>query len=153
MQGNTSIEGKEFTILHFNDVYEIRESAKNHVCGGVARFDTLLKSYADENPIILFSGDLWNPSKLSSEFKGTQNYKSINMFGIKCSVLGNHDLDFGEEQCEILSSNTNFPWILSNVKKRATNETIAKTMLYYIFDHNGVKFGVIGLAEEEWLAT
>jgi len=65
------VPGTEFTLLHFNDVYEIRENSKNTICGGVSRFDTLVKQYPDA--IVLFSGDLWNPSKLSTEYLGRQN--------------------------------------------------------------------------------
>lgn len=65
------VPGTEFTLLHFNDVYEIRENSKSTICGGVSRFDTLVKQYPDA--IVLFSGDLWNPSKLSTEFRGRQN--------------------------------------------------------------------------------
>lgn len=50
-------------IVHFNDVYEIRESNKP-VCGGVDRFCFRVKELREKyNPVILFSGDLWNPSK------------------------------------------------------------------------------------------
>ena len=56
------MEGKKFTILHFNDVYEIGEKSI-HLCGGVARFHTLVKSFQQEEPALLFSGDLWSPSK------------------------------------------------------------------------------------------
>jgi len=143
--------GQKITFLHFNDVYEIRES-KVKVCGGVSRFDSLVKSFKDQNPVLLFSGDLWSPSKLSSVFKGDQILEPINTFGVKCSVLGNHDLDFGEEKCVELNEKCNFPWILSNCKK-ADGSQIANTLKHYTFEHEGVKFGVIGIAEEDWIVT
>lgn len=68
---------KKFTIIHFNDVYDMDEK-NSEVCGGVARFDTLIKSYEKENPIVLFSGDLWSPSKLSTIYKGDQLVVPIN---------------------------------------------------------------------------
>lgn len=50
----------KLTILHFNDVYNIEPRDKEPV-GGAARFVTKMKSFQGE-PLILFSGDLLNPS-------------------------------------------------------------------------------------------
>lgn len=50
------------TIIHFNDAYEIKETDEEN-CGGAPRFCTLIESYKNLNPVVLFSGDLWNPSK------------------------------------------------------------------------------------------
>lgn len=49
------------TILHFNDCYNIEEREQEPV-GGVARFHTALHSYDEEDPLVLFSGDLYAPS-------------------------------------------------------------------------------------------
>ena len=111
------MQGKKFTILHFNDVYDIDEK-NSEVCGGVARFDTLVKSFKEENPILLFSGDLWSPSKLSTIYKGEQIVKPINTFGVKAACIGNHDLDFGEDQLLELNWKCDFPWLLTNVKHK-----------------------------------
>jgi 5'-nucleotidase len=46
-------------IVHFNDVYDIEE--ENGI-GGVARFYTALKKHSQDDPLILFSGDLFSPS-------------------------------------------------------------------------------------------
>ncbi len=52
---------KQLTILHFNDVYNIEERKAEPV-GGVARFKTALDSFKELEPLILFSGDLFEPS-------------------------------------------------------------------------------------------
>ena len=51
----------QITILHFNDVYNIEEK-QNEPVGGAARFKTALDSFHDTEPLILFSGDLFEPS-------------------------------------------------------------------------------------------
>lgn len=48
-------------ILHFNDVYNLEEGKVEPV-GGVARFKTALDSFKDLEPLIVFSGDLFQPS-------------------------------------------------------------------------------------------
>ena len=54
-------DGTRITIIHFNDVYNIEEQASEPV-GGAARFKTAVKQLAGLDPLILFSGDAFNPS-------------------------------------------------------------------------------------------
>jgi len=49
------------TIVHFNDVYNI-ESRNQEPVGGAARFATAVMQLASNNPLVLFSGDAFNPS-------------------------------------------------------------------------------------------
>ncbi|KAL8824164.1 MAG: hypothetical protein Q9170_008236, partial [Blastenia crenularia] len=68
----------------------------------------------------------------------------------------NHDLDFGVLQFRHLREQCTFPWLLANVLDPALGEGVAlanceKTMI--LEASNGVKIGVIGLAEREWLDT
>jgi 5'-nucleotidase len=51
----------ELTILHFNDVYNIEPRDLEPV-GGAARFTSAIKQRAHLNPLVLFSGDAFNPS-------------------------------------------------------------------------------------------
>ena len=65
---------EKITLIHFNDVYNV-ESREQEPIGGAARFCTAVKSYAPQNPMILFSGDIFAPS--ISKF-----------FFLQCSVFG-----------------------------------------------------------------
>ena len=49
------------TILHFNDVYNIEASDAEPV-GGAARFVSAFKEREHLKPLVLFSGDIFNPS-------------------------------------------------------------------------------------------
>ena len=55
--------GTKLTILHFNDVYNI-EAQKEEPVGGAAKFVGYVRRCEMEgsNPLILFSGDILNPS-------------------------------------------------------------------------------------------
>lgn len=151
MENSTSKTLPKFTIIHFNDVYEIQPD-KNQICGGVSRFDTLIKSYSTQNPIVLFSGDVWNPSKLGSEFKGQQCVVPLNTLGVECACLGNHDLDFGDEYASKLNEQCNFPWLLTNVRN-LDGSRLASCVDYHIFEHQGIKIGCLGIGEEDWLTS
>ena len=57
-------------IIHFNDGHDMLEK-KDEPIGGASRFHTALSSYYNEqDTLVLFSGDVFSPSKLSYYFKG-----------------------------------------------------------------------------------
>lgn len=49
------------TIVHFNDVYNIEERAKEP-CGGAPRFKKQVDGLREHEPLVFFSGDALNPS-------------------------------------------------------------------------------------------
>lgn len=53
---------KPLTILHYNDVYNVDATSQVEPIGGAARFCTAMKTFKDENPLVLFSGDIFSPS-------------------------------------------------------------------------------------------
>ena len=80
----------------------------------------------------------------------------LNATGVNAACLGNHDLDFGMEQFEMLSKRCTFPWLVANVMDPALGEGVPlgnckRTVM--LTTSNGIKVGVIGLVEREWLAT
>jgi 5'-nucleotidase len=140
------------TIIHYNDVYELRGTTAE-LCGGADRFVALVREFKKkEEVLVLFSGDLWNPSKLGVTKKGTQMVSVVNMVETKAACIGNHDLDLGEDQAKFLIDKCAFPWLLTNVK-HIDGEPLANTLDYTIIETQGHRIGVIGLAESEWVAT
>lgn len=68
----------------------------------------------------------------------------------------NHDLDFGVPQFRYLAGQCNFPWLLANVLDPALGEDVPlgnakKTLI--VTSSNGIRIGIIGLVEREWLDT
>ncbi|XP_076354101.1 mannosylglucosyl-3-phosphoglycerate phosphatase-like isoform X2 [Tachypleus tridentatus] len=140
------------TILHFNDCYNVEPQPQEPV-GGAARFCTALKSFSDLEPMILFSGDIFAPSIMSTFTKGEQMVPALNAFGVHCAVFGNHDFDFGVDNLSSFVKQTTFPWLISNVIDNDTNQPLADGQIVFIMERAGKKFGIIGLVEEEWLET
>jgi len=145
---------KDFHIFHFNDVYNIEDSPGDK-CGGIARFMNVIEDFRMAHPhvLVLFSGDAFSPSILSSVTRGTHMVKALNAISVDCAVFGNHDFDFGLHDLEELTQDCNFPWLMSNVWYKPTDSFLARGLEHKIININGVKVGLIGLAEEEWLTT
>lgn len=80
----------------------------------------------------------------------------LNKIGTCVAAVGNHDLDFGVMQFRHLSKQCSFPWLLANVLDPALGVDVplgnaART--HVLTASNGIKIGVIGLGEREWLET
>lgn len=84
----------------------------------------------------------------------SESLRSIGDFKTNDLDPQNHDLDLGVHQFEHLASQCNFPWLLANVLDPALGDDVPlgraeKTAI--ITSSNGIKIGLIGLVEQEWL--
>lgn len=152
----------DLRLLHYNDVYHV-DASSAEPAGGIGRFQTLVNHYRhgeqfkDQPDLVtFFSGDAFNPSLESSVTKGSHMVPVLNNIGNDVACVGNHDLDFGIRQFRHLSKQCNFPWLLANVLDPALGDDVPlgnaqKTAI--LESSNGIKIGVIGLVEREWLAT
>ncbi|XP_071053537.1 mannosylglucosyl-3-phosphoglycerate phosphatase isoform X2 [Onthophagus taurus] len=139
-------------ILHFNDVYNVEPSGREPV-GGAARFCTAIKSFQHLNPLVLFSGDAFSPSMLSTFTKGEQMVPVLNDVGTHCAVLGNHDFDHGLEVLSQWVAQTQFPWLMSNVLDNETGRPLGEGRITHVVHWAGKRIGLVGLVEREWLDT
>ena len=81
---------------------------------------------------------------------------ALNTINTTAACLGNHDLDFGVEQFQYLAAQCNFPWLCANVLDPAlgTDTPLGNCERTVILKSpNGIKIGLIGLVEREWLDT
>lgn len=145
-------QGDVVTILHFNDCYNVEEQHGEPV-GGASRFCSALKSFSSHNPLVLFSGDVLAPSFMSTFTKGEQMVPVLNCCQVDCAVYGNHDFDFGVDNLMEFAKQTKFPWLMSNVVDNETGKLLADGEEFRILERAGKKIGLVGLVEEEWLAT
>jgi len=113
----------------------------------------VIKSMSNENPLVLFSGDAFSPSAMSTITLGAHMPPILNTLNIKAACLGNHDLDFGLPACQALVKQCNFPWLASNVLEVETGKLIPGFHRTVMLEHQGVKVGVMGIIEPEWLQT
>ena len=77
----------------------------------------------------------------------------LNECNVECAVFGNHDFDYGLENLISVTEKTKFPWLISNVLDIETSRPLAEGKIFHILEKYGKKLGIIGLVEEDWLAT
>jgi len=100
--------------------------------------------------LVLFSGDLFSPSNISQHFKGENMIEVFKRLCVDVSCLGNHDTDFGLERCTELISKTKSPWLMANLSME-DGSSICGLPRYHVLEYQGVKVGLFGVCEEEWL--
>ncbi|KAG2499917.1 hypothetical protein HYH03_002204 [Edaphochlamys debaryana] len=149
-----SSAARELVVLHFNDVYSI-EAAMREPVGGAARLASKVKEFRDrgQNPLVLFSGDAYNPSLMSTMTLGAQMVPVLNEIGVNVACIGNHDFDWGVDNLVKLNSQCNFPWLMANVLQKDSDLPFASAQATWLHDWGGIKVGIVGLAEEDWLTT
>ncbi|GBE86672.1 Metallo-dependent phosphatase [Sparassis crispa] len=77
----------------------------------------------------------------------------MNILAPDVSMAGNHDFDFGYPHLSKLIEDTKFPWVLSNIIDNTTSRIPDHLLEYYVLERAGVRIGVIGLVEKEWIST
>ncbi|KAG5718664.1 Trifunctional nucleotide phosphoesterase protein YfkN [Termitomyces sp. T112] len=153
------------SIIHWNDVYRVspqkltpHSSETIDTAQFAAVLDDIRSSWTDladgkKNGLVLFSGDVFSPSVESSVTRGSHMVPVMNLLAPDASLTGNHDFDFGYPHLSKLIQDTTFPWILSNIIDSDTSQVPECLHEYQIFDRAGIKIGVIGLVEKEWITT
>lgn len=159
---------RRLAILHFNDVY-------NADGGAGARFVAAIKktragagpaeqrltsspapsspSASSPSPLVLFSGDALFPSTVSTVTMGRHMVPVLNMAGVDCACLGNHDVDGGV--ANFASMGWSFPWLCSNADDSQTGAPFAGCRRSFVIEHaaSGLRVGLLGIVEKDWAAT
>jgi 5'-nucleotidase len=152
---------RSFVLLHSNDQhghllpfsYPDRISKQDDVAqmplrkniGGIARRATLVSQIRarGKNVFLFDAGDCMDGTPFSTEFLGKADYDAMNGVGYDYAVPGNHDFNMTAAQFEELVRLVKFPYLLANVYKKNSNETILPP--YKVADWDGLKVAVFAL--------
>ncbi|KAI9570842.1 Metallo-dependent phosphatase-like protein [Boletus coccyginus] len=152
------------SVVHWNDAYRVtpQKVSPNGDTIDVTQFAALLddirrnwrlRSDGERDGISLFSGDLFSPSVESTVTRGSHMVPVMNELAPDVALTGNHDFDFGYPHLSKLVDETTFPWLLSNIVDENTNDVPEHLHLFKVLERSGVRVGIIGLVEEEWIST
>jgi len=119
-------EAGTFTILHFNDVYEITP-VEGGRAGGLARVAAYRKHLADSVGTVLttLGGDFVSPSALGTarvngeRLAGRQMVAVLNATGVDWTTLGNHEFDVSQAAFNQRIAESRFRFVASNVHDSA----------------------------------
>ena len=147
---------KDIIIYHTSDThghYFSRPDENGIPFGGFARLESFLQQ--SEHPFILLdSGDFSNGSEEANSSKGAYSIylmnnagktdKNFKKSGYAALTIGNHDTDSGDKRLKTMLSSFKGDVLASNLTGLSVpNNPIKKSAIY---DVDGVKIGVIGVA-------
>ncbi|KAH9060048.1 Metallo-dependent phosphatase [Lactarius vividus] len=156
----------QLSILHWNDVYRVRPqkiSPTSSETIDVTQFAGLLEDIRDQWPLrddgkrdglSLFSGDVFSPSVDSSVTRGSHMVPVMNTLAPDVSLVGEQNsMNVGYPHLCTLLQDTKFPWLLSNIIDTNTSQVPDKLLEFIVLERSGIRIGVIGLVEKEWITT
>ncbi|MBK9070823.1 MAG: bifunctional metallophosphatase/5'-nucleotidase [Myxococcales bacterium] len=127
---------------------------QNGPFGGVARMATIAKRIRRDSARSLWldSGDCFQGAPVFNMFKGEAELRALSQAGMDAAVIGNHEFDLGSNNLfEQMDNWARFPMLAANYifddppnpDMRSLKDIVRP---YQIFDLDGVKVGVIGMA-------
>eukprot|EP00906_Rhabdomonas_costata_P004930 RCo007396 len=146
----------DLRILHFADSHSILSQARKEPAGGISRLATVVaqkRAEFGEQLLVLFSGDTFSPSLLSTLMRGQQVLPVFQALQVDAGMFGNHDFDFGVEELQQLAEGCGMPWVMTNLVDARTDRPIAGSLASVLLTVGRLKVGVMGIAEQEWLKT
>ncbi len=147
-------EGR-LTILHFNDFHgqlaPYTEADGGIKSGGIARLAATVQAVRAEDPqrpvLLMFAGDMLQGTMLSTLFQGTPDVELFNTMGMDAAALGNHELDYGQDNLRTLLQTARFPVLAANVHIPSVQGLLQGEQVLKLA--NGVRVGVMGLTTSE----
>ncbi|KNH06624.1 5'-nucleotidase [Perkinsela sp. CCAP 1560/4] len=139
------------TILHFNDIYELVQINKR---GGLSRAVAQRKRFMKANPgntIVIFAGDLFSPSALSTAsypLSPSQSIDGMQMVNVTnllfdLAAFGNHEFDLKESALTQRLWESKYQWLATNLESNAF--PVSKVHRYLIRRIANINFAFIGI--------
>jgi 5'-nucleotidase / UDP-sugar diphosphatase len=152
-------EALPLTILHFNDFHgqlePVRDPATGQMRGGIARLAGAIAAVRAEEPhrpvLVLFAGDLLQGTVTSTVFLGVPDLEMLGAIGVDAMVMGNHELDFGQDHFRRLLAQARFPVLGANV--HAAPAPFALQPSIVLQPPGGPRVAVLGLVTDELKTT
>ena len=138
-----ALTAKTTTIYHTSDVHGFFYPREGQ--GGFAALAAVLKA-GPKCYLLLDSGDFANGTVETRNSKGLKGVQMMNRMGYDAATIGNHEFDFKGEGVAPLLANAQFAVLAANFFETSTGKYPPSFLPYKIFDENGVKVAVIGLA-------
>lgn len=113
---------------------------------GIANLTTYVNKLkkANDNTVIISSGDMWQGSSESNNTKGNLVTEWMNIVGFSSMTLGNHEFDWGISAIEDNIELADFPFLAINVYERETDERAEIFQSSVLVEKDNVTIGIIG---------
>jgi PGF-CTERM protein len=146
---NESDNETTVTLLTYNDVQTAM--AQNTTVPRMIHLVNERRAAHDNPTVVVGGGDQVSPHSLAPVSQWRLPVEVLNVLQPDVEVVGNHDLDYGFGPVANYSNESEFPWVMANIVQTDSGEPIPGTEPYTVVERDGVRVGVIGLADEQIL--
>lgn len=147
-----TVASTKVTFVLFNDFYIMNEQVlpDGKSRGGFARLASVVKDERakNRNVVVAHGGDTLSPSLMSGFDRGKHIVALTNLVAPDIFVAGNHEFDFGRDTFLERMREARFPLYGANLRL-ANGTPVPGHMDRAIFDFDGVKLGLTGIAYEK----
>lgn len=112
---------------------------------GIAKMSTFLKEKtADQNALLISSGDMWQGSLESNSNRGALMTSWMKYLDFTSMTIGNHEFDWGTDSIVNISNNYDLPILGINVIDKNTGKIADYVTPSTVVTRGGAKIGIIG---------
>lgn len=138
-------DGTNLTVIQYNDIQTAM--ADNESMGRLVGAINDRKAATDNPTVVVGGGDEVSPSSLSAVSEWRVPVDVLNVVDPAAEVVGNHDLDYGFEAVANFSEESEFPWLVANVRAE-DGGNIPGTQNYTTVERDGLTIGILGLVDD-----
>ena len=137
------VSSKTLVIFHTSDTHGF--FYPQNKIGGFAALKNVINH--EKKPFLLLdSGDFANGTAEAKFSRGAKVVQLMNAMGYSAVTIGNHEFDFKDAGITALIQESKFSILAANLREKATGLLPAGVQAARVFNVDGIKVAVIGLA-------
>lgn len=137
------VSSKTLVIFHTSDTHGF--FYPQNKIGGFAALKSVINH--EKKPFLLLdSGDFANGTAEAKFSRGAKAVQLMNAVGYSAVTIGNHEFDFKDAGITALIQESKFSILAANLREKATGLLPAGVQAARVFNVDGIKVAVIGLA-------
>lgn len=137
------VSSKTLVIFHTSDTHGF--FYPQNKIGGFAALKNVINH--EKKPFLLLdSGDFANGTAEAKFSRGAKAVQLMNAVGYSAVTIGNHEFDFKDAGITALIQESKFSILAANLREKATGVLPAGVQAARVFNVDGIKVAVIGLA-------
>lgn len=137
------VSSKTLVIFHTSDTHGF--FYPQNKIGGFAALKNVINH--EKKPFLLLdSGDFANGTAEAKFSRGAKSVQLMNAVGYSAVTIGNHEFDFKDAGITALIQESKFSILAANLREKATGVLPAGVQAARVFNVDGIKVAVIGLA-------
>lgn len=133
-------------MVFTSNIPELYAQENGYSLAKIATFVKRLKR--DEATVFVHGGDSLSPNPLSVYDHGAHMIAVMNAMSVDAMAMNRRDFNFGIDQVTLLSAQSRFPMVLSNLLDKRTQQAVAGVQPYLIMPVGDTHVGILSTVSD-----